>query len=263
MRAAEVFLIADFPKGAYAHVRGIRFALARKGYLALTAIPFVLTALLFVGAFTLFAANGDRLLELVWTPGQAEAGGGILAVLYWLYVHVAKFVLSLLAFVLMYYLFMVTANILASPLYDHIAARLAREARGGPADDGAGLSLWRTVLEELKKAVFVAAVPMALFFVPIIGQLLAPVAAALLLAFDFVDFSLCRDQPRFAGRLRYLARHPLLLLGFGLPLLLPIVNLFLYPFAILGASLLYQEASGHVLPASRQDRATPPASPGM
>ena len=41
---------------------------------------------------------------------------------------------------------MVTANILASPLYDHIAGRLAREAAGDRSPGEAkGLSLWRTM----------------------------------------------------------------------------------------------------------------------
>ena len=53
-----------------------------------------------------------------------------MTVLAWIYLHVIKYLLYLLTFVLMYFLFMVTANILAAPLYEHIAGRLAAEASG-------------------------------------------------------------------------------------------------------------------------------------
>jgi CysZ protein len=246
-------VFVDFYKGLSAHARGIRFALARKTYLGLAAIPFVVTTVLFAVGFSLFAANGDRLLAYFWTPDQLQATGALLGMLYWLYVHVVKYLLYLLAFVLMYFLFMVTANILAAPLYDHIAERLSREALGAGTRDGTtGLPVWRTVVEELKKALFVVAVPLMLVFLPVVGQILAPLAAAWLLAYDFVDYSLCRDTPRFAARLRFALRRPMLLLGFGLPLLVPILNLALFPFAILGSSLMYQDSLGRVLPAHPQ-----------
>ena len=246
-------MFVDFFLGLGAHAQGIRFALARKGYLGMVLLPFALTVLLYVLGFSLFAAHSDRLLALLGAPEQAPAVGTFMAALVWLYVHLVKYLLYLLAFALMYFLFMVTANILASPLYDHIAGRLAREAAGDRSPGEAkGLSLWRTMIEEVKKALFVAAIPLLLVWIPIAGQFLAPLAAAWLLAFDFVDFSLGRDEPRFAGRRRFLWRRPLLLLGFGLPLLVPFLNLVLYPFAILGSCLLYQKAAGRPLAAYPQ-----------
>jgi len=235
-------MLTAFPKGLFAHIQGIRFALAHRRYLLLAAIPFVLTLVLYAVGFGLFASRGDALLALLWSP-DAAATGGISVALYWLYTHVVKYLLYLLAFVIMYFLFMVTANILASPLYDHIVGRLVRESRGG-VPGPAGSSFWRVMLEEVKKAVFVAALPVLLMFVPVIGQFLSPAVAAWLLAFDFMDFAFCRDEPVFSSRLRAMARRPLLLLGFGAPLLLPIVNIFLFPFAILGATLLYLDVSG-------------------
>lgn len=239
-------MFVDFFRGLGAHAQGIRFALSRKGYLGLVLIPFLLTILLYILGFSLFASHSDQLLALLGAPAQGQTSGTVMTVLVWLYVHVITFLLYLLAFVLMYFLFMVTANILASPLYDQIAGRLAKEAAGGQTVEP-GLSLWRTMIEEVKKALFVAIVPLVLVFIPVVGQIAAPLAAAWLLAFDFVDFSLCRDEPRFHDRLLFLLRRPLLLLGFGLPLLIPVLNLLLYPFAILGACLLYQQSAGRRL----------------
>ena len=59
----------------------------------------------------------------------------------------------------------------------------------------------------------------------------------MLLALDFLDYPFCREEARFGVRLRRLVKNPLLLLGFGLPLLIPGLNILLFPFAILGGSV--------------------------
>jgi CysZ protein len=234
-------MLTGFAKGLSAHARGVRFAFAHKRYLLLTAIPFALTLALFAAGIGVFAANDDRLLALVWSPQAAETTGA-LGALYWFYVHVAKLVLYALAFVLLYFLFMVVANILASPVYDVISERMVRQLRGEGAAGAGAASIWRVMLEEMKKAVFVVAVPLLLVLIPVVGQILAPVAAAFLLAFDFLDYAFARDEPRFTARLRAMARRPLMLLGFGLPLLVPLLNIVLFPCAICGATLLYLDA---------------------
>ncbi|EHJ47498.1 protein of unknown function DUF540 [Solidesulfovibrio carbinoliphilus subsp. oakridgensis] len=237
-------MLTAFPKGLFAHAKGIRFALAHKGYLAVAVVPFVLTLALFALGLGLVGPGGDWLTGRLWVPDPAATGlAGVLA---WLYLHVVRYLLYLLAVVLMYFLFMVTANIVASPLYDGIAGRMVRRLRGEAQAAARDLPWWRVMAEEIKKAVFVAVLPVLLFFVPVVGQLLAPVAAACLLAFDFLDFAFCRDEPRFGVRLRALARRPLLLLGFGLPLLIPVVNIVLFPFAIFGATLLYCDTAGQL-----------------
>lgn len=233
-------MFTTFPKGLAAHVRGIRFALAHKGYLGLCAIPFALTLLLYGLGFWVFASQSDQLLAVLWSPDAAA--GGLAGALAWVYFHVVKYLLYALAFILMYFCFMVTANILAAPLYDHIVGKLLAQA--GVVRAGPELSVWRLIVEEAKKAVFVMALPLALMLIPVLGQLLAPVAAAMLLALDFLDYPFCREEGRFGLRLKTLAKRPLLLLGFGLPLLIPFLNIVLFPFAILGGTLLYLETTG-------------------
>lgn len=242
-------MLTDFPRGLRAHARGVRFALQRKGYLAACLVPFLLTLVLYAVGLALMAANGDHLLGLLWTPAP-ETNSGVTGALAWVYVHIAKYLLYFLTTILMYFLFMVVANILAAPLYDRIAENLGHEASGGQSIAQESLPFWRSMLEECKKAFFVALLPLALFFVPVVGQLLSPVAAAILLAFDFLDYALCRDEPRFAARVRFITQKPLLLLGFGLPLLIPVLNIALFPFAILGSTLLYLETTGRPLGAA-------------
>lgn len=235
-------LIKELVQGLGGHARGIRFALAHKRYLPLLLVPFALTLLLYSAGFYIFTLYVDQILSYFWTPGAAEATG-FMATLHWLYVHLLSAILYVVVFAIMYFAFMIVANILASPLYDAIAGRIGRRPefqalRTGKDEE---MGIIRVVIEELKKAVFVLIVPIVLLFIPVIGAPLSLVFAMLLLGWDFVDFSLARDEPAFGPRLAYVRRHPFLLLGFGALLLVPFLHILLYPFAILGASLTYQD----------------------
>jgi CysZ protein len=235
-------ILRDFSQGLGAHLAGIRFVFGHTSYLPLLLVPFCLTLLLYSAGFYVFTLYDDQLLKAIWDPATTEASG-LMATLHWLFVHLLKMILYVLLFAVMYFGFMVVANILASPLYDYIAGRIGRHEshaalRPGPESE---IGIPRIVLEELKKACFVLLLPLLFFFVPVIGAPLSLVFAMLLLAWDFLDFSLSRDEPRFGPRLRYVRQHPFMLLGFGLPLLVPFLHILLYPFAIVGSSLLYQK----------------------
>ncbi len=152
-------VVSDFSAGLRAHGAGVRFAFSNKNYLALILIPFVLTLLLFVVGFSVFAAYGDAVLAWFWSVDPAAADG-VTAALYWFFTHVVKYLLYLALLALMYFLFMVVANILASPLYDHIAGKIMSEAGLSEAgvSEAQGLSIAAVMCEELKKAGFVIVV---------------------------------------------------------------------------------------------------------
>lgn len=234
--------LREFAQGLNAHMDGIRFAFANKRYLPLLLVPFLLTLLLYSVGFYTFTLYVDQILNWLWAPGTTEATG-FMATLRWLYVHLLSAILYVLLFAIMYFTYMIIANILASPLYDMIAERIGKreEFKHLRQDTAAGIGIFRTVFEELKKALFVLVLPLALLFIPVVGAPLSVILAMVLLAWDFLDFSLSKDEPTFGGRLRFVRQHPLLLLGFGLPLLAPFLHILLYPFAILGSSLLYQK----------------------
>lgn len=229
--------VSDFLRGLKGHGIGIRFAFAHKSYLPLVFFPFVLTLLLFTAAFFAFAAYSETILGFFW-QADPETATGIMAALAWVWLHVVKYLLYMVLFALMYFLFMVAANVIASPIYDHVAGKLYPGASGSAGERPGLLGI---VVEELKKACFILLIPVALLFIPVAGQILSPIAAMVFLAWDFVDFSLSRDRPDFRGRLRYVGKRKLFLLGFGAPLLVPVLNILLFPFAILGATIAYRD----------------------
>lgn len=225
--------VTDFIRGMRGHADGLRYAFARKSLLPLIALPFVITILLFAAGFYAFSAYSDAMLAYFWNP-PADAAG-FFGALAWVWTHVVKYFLYLVLFVMTYFLFMVAANVIASPFYDVISKRIM------PGESGEGMGIFRVILEELKKALFVLAIPLLLLVIPVIGQILSPIAAMTVLAWDFLDFSLSRERPDFKGRLGYVRRRMFLLLGFGVPLVIPILNILLFPFAIVGATLLFRD----------------------
>ena len=230
--------INDFFAGLHAHWKGIRFAFGNPVYLPLVAIPFLLTIGLYVAAVFVLDHYDDALLGALWSF-DPQASGEAVGFLHSIYLYVVKFLLYLILFVLMYFLFMVIANIIASPLYDILSGRIRNRLRPGAPTRETGII--RVVLEEIKKAVFVLVIPLLCLLIPVAGAVISVILAMLLIAWDFTDFSLSRDAPRFGERLARIRKRPFALLGFGCLLLVPILNFFLFPFAILGGSLLYEE----------------------
>jgi CysZ protein len=173
---------------------------------------------------------------------QGGASSRYVGWIYWAYAHLVKVLLYVVVLVVMFYTFIVVANILASPVYDHLVSRYQRiyQPDAGPAQAISPVkgTLW-VIKEEIKKAGLMLVVPLLLLMVPVIGPLLGFVVAALFIAWDYVDFSMSKDYPFLRDRIKALWRHKAFLLGFGCPLLVPVLGLVILPFAILGATRLY------------------------
>lgn len=246
-------VVKDFSQGLGFHVRGVRFGLKHPGLLGLAVLPFLMTLVLYIFAFHLFTLYAEELLKTIWSM-DPETSSRYVGWLYWIYIHILKYFLYLVALVVMFYTFIILSNILASPFYDRIATKYERNHgtnRRSADQTDRDRGILSVMKEELKKAVFMLIIPLVLLFVPIIGGVLGFLVAAVFVAWDYVDFSLSRDHPALKDRLRRLWRHKSILVGFGFPLVIPFLGLILLPFAILGSTLLYHEkmaAPSHLQP---------------
>lgn len=237
--------ITNFSSGLSFHGKGVRFGFRHPKLLGLAVLPFLMTLVLYIFAFHLFTLYAEALLQMIWSV-DPEGSSRYVGWLYWIYMHVVKYLLYAVVLVIMFYTFIVLSNILASPFYDHIATKYEQDyARKEGSDRKSGSESGKSILgiikEELKKAAFMLCIPLILMFIPVIGGFLGFIVAALFVAWDYVDFSLSRDHPLLKERLRRLWRHKFSLIGFGFPLVIPFLGLFLLPFAILGATRLYYE----------------------
>lgn len=223
------------------HIKGIRFAFEHLSFLILSLVPFLITLTFYVFAFYLFTLYADDLLLMVWHVDIAEPSQYV-GWLHRVYMHVVKFFLYLVVLVIMFYTFIVISNIVGSPIYDYISTKYERlyydntRAEKGITPSRGMLTV---IKEEAKKAVLMLVIPLPLIFIPVVGQVLGFLVAAVLIAWDYVDFSLAKHCPLLKDRLRTMWREKFLFMGFGCPLLIPLLNLAIIPFAILGSTKLY------------------------
>ena len=248
--------LKDFSQGFRFHGRGMRFGLKHPSLLGLAVLPFLMTVLLYSFAFYLFTVYSEGLLHTIWHL-DPETSGRYVGWLYWVYMHVVKYLLYTVVLIIMFYSFIVLSNILASPFYDHIVTKYAQNYardRGTAEETGPTKGILGIMKEEVKKAMFMLIIPLILMFIPVIGGLLGFIVAAIFVAWDYVDFSLARDCPLLKDRLGRLWRHKACLVGFGFPLVIPFVGLIMLPFAILGSTLLFHEKIGPSLSSQQASR---------
>jgi CysZ protein len=175
-----------------------------------------------------------------------------------------------------FYGFSIVANLIAAPFNGLLSAaierRLGTAGGEGPADPGPTSS---AVLREVgssiasegqKLAYFLprALGLLALHFVPGVNAL-APFLwlafAAWMLALEYADYPMSNHGFTFAGQRPHLRRWRLTTFGFGglvaLALLVPLLNLFVMPAAVAGATLMWHE---RVRLTAGSGPATPPAA---
>lgn len=75
-----------------------------------------------------------------------------------------------------------------------------------------------------------------------------PLVAVIFLAWDNTDLIPARQLQPFGQRFKTLVRTPLFHLGFGLPFLIPVLNLVFLSFAPVGATLYHMDRNGNAEP---------------
>lgn len=151
------------------------------------------------------------------------------------------------------YLFTTVALIIASPFNALLAEKAEELVTGRPVQslEGLGAALLgvpRGVLRELLKLLYY--VPMALLalllsFIPGVGAVAWLLLGAWMMSIQFVDYPMDNHQRSFAQVKEAVRSRRLSSLGFGgvvaLCASIPVVNFFVVPAAVVGATLLWCE----------------------
>jgi len=167
--------------------------------------------------------------------------------------------IALTAAILCGYLFTALALLIASPFNGLLAEKAEELATGQPVAglEGLGAALMmvpRSMLRELAKLLYylpMAALVLVLSFVPGIN-LAAPalwfLLGAWMMSIQYVDYPMDNHQLSFADVREAVGRQRLTSLGFGGVVALcagiPVVNFFVVPAAVVGATLLWCEELG-------------------
>jgi CysZ protein len=160
-----------------------------------------------------------------------------------------------------YFTFTALSHLIAAPFNDLLSEEVELKVLGKKIDDRFSWQkltheAWRAIKEEIKKiSVFGLLQILILIFnlIPFIGQF---VYAALsltitwfMLAFEYVDIPMDRNQLEFFQKIKTLRSNLFLFLGFGLAssllIIIPVLNLVFLPICVVTGTLLYTDIKKH------------------
>ncbi|WP_075181400.1 sulfate transporter CysZ [Pantoea sp. 1.19] len=208
-------------------------------------LPLLVNVLLMGGAFIwLFYRLGD------WIPALLSH------VPDWLqWINYLLWPLTVIAILLVFsYFFSTVANWIAAPFCGLLAEQLEARLTGRPAPDAGWAALLkdvpRIVKREVQKLVWYlprALVLLLLYFIPGVGQTLAPVLwflfSAWTLSIQYCDYPFDNHKVSFATMRAALRQHKATHMQFGslvsLFTLIPLLNLAIMPVAVCGATAMW------------------------
>ncbi|MFD6953190.1 hypothetical protein A6A08_13160 [Nocardiopsis sp. TSRI0078] len=242
--------VREFFGGVGTLLRGFTLLLRRPRLFLLAALPALITSLLFLALFVLLVVN---LTDIVgWATPFADGWDPV-----WRGLVRGAVSVALLAgsFLLMVVAFTTVTLTLGGPVYDKVTELVEKELGDDPGelDEPLMASMWRAIRQSLAVVAMSLLVTVLVFgigFVPLAGQVVGPVLAALLggwllgiellaSAFDRRNLLTIRERRRHMGRRR------MRVLGFAVPtyflLAIPFLAILVFPAAVAGAVFLTRD----------------------
>ena len=218
-------------------------------------VPFLLGILLFGIVFGIFLHHYDvvynTLLHWVGPLGLKETpnfGWKILAALLWLLNQFLRLLIFLIGMILVSIFSTLALMIVSAPVNDLLSEKVETLLTGVSPPPFSWKYLLTTMSNEIKKAALMIVIPIALLvlnIIPVAGGVLYSMLIVLFgcwnIGFNFVDLSMARQRLTLGQRLKIAGRHRWMLIGFGIPFLIPFAPLFLQAPMVVGGTLLYQK----------------------
>lgn len=228
----------DFATGAEGYWRGVRWLIAKPTMLLLLLVPLAFAILSFAGGMWLFWSMGNGWLTkllMAWFANWND---------HWAWTLAYTVVKALMWFsILMVCLVTAIAvlGVVSSPVYELISAKIERELLGEAKHSVPLSQMPRLIMGEIAKAMIVTIVPISLIFIPGVN-LFAGLIAAFLLGWDFYDYPLARRGWSLSKRWHFVRGEFWTVVGFGIWLVIPIIQILFVPMAVAGGTILNIEA---------------------
>ncbi|SMF29993.1 EI24 domain-containing protein [Pseudobacteriovorax antillogorgiicola] len=224
--------VAQLSKGLKTYWLGMSWLRQNPKYLMMLLIPSFIGILSVVLMFSSFWEHRDVIYDWVlFEPGESF--------LWVIAFNVARFFASVIIFILTLVSGLLVSNIISAPIYEVVSAAVERDKTGKVVE----ISLWESIKlipEELKKIVAILGVSIVLMLLPIVN-FVAVFLTAFLIGWDFYDYPLARRGQSFRQRREAALKDFWSIMGLGLWLTIPGLQIFLYPFAVVGGTLLNLE----------------------
>jgi CysZ protein len=247
----------NFSTGFYYIFRGFSYFFAKKRLWKHVIIPLLINILLlsvsltiltvYIGDITeyfrnMFGLSYKDLADFAW----------YLKMLYALYnamIWFVKLVVGILAFVVWGIILFVITQIVTSPFYDTLSEKVEKIERPDYVEIPFAQVfklLPKILFTELCKMSILILIPLVLMLfnlIPGIGGFiylaLSFVFTSVIYASSFIDYPQARKNEGFGSRIGFARKNFFLLMGFGLPVFIPFVNIFITPFMVTAGTLLY------------------------
>lgn len=251
-------IVTNFFKGIGYIFQGAGYFLKNKDLWKYVLFPMIINTILLIISLTLvFIYLGD-VTEYIRTKlgfQYKEYDVTTLAAKIWItntFVGLIGIIIGTILFIFFGLLFFMLTQIIASPFYDALSERVEEKFT---AQKVVEMTVWqslknipRVVLTELKKTTILLMIPIVLLIlmvVPVIGNISYIICTAVFTSTSygasFVDYIQARKNQTFDSRSGFVKNNFSLLLGFGLPVFIPFLNLFINPFMVTGGTILYLE----------------------
>jgi CysZ protein len=229
--------------GLYYNLRGLWFGLRSPKLLLLGLVRLAIVILMTIAAATLILVYQQEILNMIWSKPDNQW-------LIWLW-HVLSWLLSLimigLSAVFAYLVSQILFCVVLMDLMSRITERMLAGQEKEPAKRPFLRNLFYLMAQEIPRAVFpilVSLLILILGWLTPLGPFLtafSTASALIFLAWDNTDLIPARRLFPFKARLRLLSRSLLFHLGFGLPFLIPVLNILFLSFAPVGATMYFVE----------------------
>ncbi|WP_329252164.1 EI24 domain-containing protein [Actinoallomurus sp. NBC_01490] len=251
----------DFFAGVRYFARGLGWVARRPRQWLFGLIPALIVLVLYAVALTFLGIYLSDLVKAAspfadhWSSGLRDTVRVLMGVL----IFAAAVMLSIVTFTGL-------TLVVGEPFYESISGRVEESAGGLPPE--AGVPLWRQVLRGIGDAIVVGLITglfAVLFFVlgflPVVGQTVVPVVAALVsgyfLTLELTSIALERRGLRRREKFALLRRERALSVGFGASVfvvfLIPLGAVLAMPGAVAGGTLLVRERFARQDVFARQD----------
>ena len=228
----------DFATGVEGYWRGVRWLISKPAMLLLLLVPLAFAILAFAGGMWLFWEMGNAWLTkllMAWFSNWSD---------HWAWGLAYTVVKALMWFSILLVCLVSALGVLgivSAPVYELISAKIERELLGKSRHAVPLSQMPRLMMGEVVKALIITLIPIGLMLVPGVN-LFAGLIAAFLLGWDFYDYPLARRGWSFSKRWRFVLSEFWTVVGFGIWLIIPVVQILFVPMAVAGGTILNIEA---------------------
>ena len=242
----------NFFSGIIYNFKGLWLGIRTPRLLLLGFLRFAVVAIFTVAVSGLILAKHAEILTLLWQQPDSPW-------IVWAW-HLASWLLSLMLMgmsaVAAYLLAQVLFAVFIMDLMSRITERMVTGNATAPPHVSIVSQMGFLVRQELPRNIIPVVLTLIImvlaWFTPLgpVLTVIGPMVAAIFLAWDNTDLIPARNLEPFGIRFKALGKSPLFHLGFGLPFLIPVLNLVFLSFAPVGATLYHLDRMKKEVPPS-------------